>query len=376
MRIGVNTRFLLKDKLEGLGWYTYQTLIRMVKEHPEDEFIFFFDRPFSEEFIFASNVKGVVIHPPARHPILWKIWFEWMLPRKIKSHNIDVFYSPDGFLPKKTNTPCCMVMHDLAYAHYPEQITPSARKFYQNNVPRYLKNADHIIAVSEATKKDIIQQCGIPSSKIDVAYNGCREAFKKTIEPASLEAFRAKVTNGHPYFYFIGAIHPRKNVDKIIEAFNQFKKEHKSKHRLILAGRMAWQTDQIEKALAASPYRNEIILPGYLSTEDAVLYMRAAFTLIYPSLFEGFGVPILEALYSDVPVITSNVSSLPEVAGNAGILVNPKSVHDIAIAMQEMANSEANRSQLIQNGKLHREKFSWDASATKIYNILEKLYQR
>jgi glycosyltransferase involved in cell wall biosynthesis len=371
MRIGVNTRFLLKDKLEGLGWYTYQTLIRMVKNHPEDEFVFFFDRPYAKEFIFAENVKGVVINPPARHPILWSIWFDWMLPRQIKKHKIDVFYSPDGFLPKNSTAPACMVMHDLAYAHYPDQINTSARKFYEKNVPKYLRKADQIIAVSEATKADIIKQCKILPEKISVAYNGCRPAFIKA--STDLNLVRKKISNGKPYFYFIGAIHPRKNVDKIVAAFNLFKKESGLNHQLILAGRMAWQTDAIEKAIKASPYKDEIILPGYLSTDDAVEYMQAAFALVYPSLFEGFGVPVLEALHCEIPVITSNVSSLPEVVGEAGILVDPNSEKDIATAMQKLTNDTALRNQLIENGKIQKNKFSWDKSAETIYSELKKL---
>jgi len=371
MRIGVNTRFLLKDKLEGLGWYTYQTLIRMVKNHPEDEFIFFFDRPFSNDFIFADNVKGVVLNPPARHPLLWYIWFDWVLPRSIRKYEIDVFYSPDGFLPKNSKAPTCLVMHDLAYAHYPEQINPSARKFYIKNVPKYLKSADQIIAVSNATKLDIIKQCNIDSQKIDVAYNGCRPAFKKA--SSDLKLIRNKISNGKPYFYFIGAIHPRKNVDKIVAAFNLFKKQSGLDHQLILAGRMAWQTDAIEKAIESSPYKDEIILPGYLSTADAVHYMQAAFALVYPSLFEGFGVPVLEALFCEIPVITSNTSSLPEVVGEAGILVDPTSALEIANAMQKLADEPSLRNQLIEHGKTQRNKFSWDKSAATIYSHLKNL---
>ena len=367
MRIGVNARFLLKDKLEGIGWYTYHTVKRMVLAHPEDEFIFFFDRSFSKEFIFADNVKGVVVSPPARHPLLWTLWFELGIPRALKKHKVDIFFSPDGYCSLKTQVPTLMVMHDLAYVHYPEQIPKAGRKFYQKYVPKYLQKAEHIIAVSEATKADIMRQCEIPESNISVAYNGCREEFKKEADS------KKEILNGQAYFYFIGAIHPRKNVSRIIQAFHSFKKKTGQPHQLVLAGRMAWQTDEIEQLLNDSIYKDQIHLPGYLNTQDAVQYMRSAFAFVYPSLFEGFGVPVLEALNADVPVISSNVSSLPEVAGDAGLLVDPNSVEEIADAMQKLVENESLRSELIKNGKQQREKFSWDESSKIIYERLQFL---
>ena len=367
MRIGINARFLLKDKLEGIGWYSYHTVKRMVESHPEDDFVFFFDRSYSKEFVFAENVQAVVVSPPARHPLLWTLWFELGIPRAIKKHKIDVFFSPDGYCSLKSKVPTLMVMHDLAYVHYPEQIPKAGRKFYQKYVPKYLKKANHIIAVSEATKKDIIKQSGISESKISVAYNGCRNAFRNPVDS------KKEILHGQPYFYFIGAIHPRKNVSRIIQAFNSFKKKTQSNIQLVLAGRMAWQTDEIELQLKESIYKDQIHLTGYLNTQDAVQYMRSAFAFVYPSLFEGFGVPVLEAMNAEVPVITSNVSSLPEVAGEAGLLVDPKSVDEIANAMQQLAEDDSLRIQLIENGKRQREKFNWDQSAKIIYTQIKKL---
>ena len=122
MRIAINTRFLLKDKLEGIGWFTFEVVKQLVTNHPEHEFIFLFDRPYDKSFVFAKNVTPVVINPPARHPLLWYWWFEWSVPYALKKHKIDLFFSPDGYLSLKTNVPTVIVMHDLAFEHHPEDV--------------------------------------------------------------------------------------------------------------------------------------------------------------------------------------------------------------------------------------------------------------
>ena len=148
MRIAVNTRLLLKDKLEGIGWYTYETLSRIVKSHPEHEFYFLFDRPYSKEFIFEKNVHPVVISPPTRHPILWYIWFEWRIPKILRKINADVFLSPDGFLSLKSNIPSIAVIHDINFKHHPKNLKFIHRIFYNYFFKKYAKKASRIVTVS------------------------------------------------------------------------------------------------------------------------------------------------------------------------------------------------------------------------------------
>ena len=136
MRIAVNTRLLLKDKLEGIGWYTFETLSRIVKAHPNHDFYFIFDRAFSKEFVFAKNVHPIVLNPPTRHPILWYIWFEWRLPKLLKQINADVFLSPDGFLSLKSKIPSLAVIHDINFKHYPKNLKFLHRKYYNNFIKK------------------------------------------------------------------------------------------------------------------------------------------------------------------------------------------------------------------------------------------------
>ena len=205
MRIAVNTRFLIKDKLEGIGWFTYEVLRRLVEQYPEHEFIFFFDRPYDEEFIFGANVKAVVLFPPARHALLWYWWFEWSLPRALRRYKADVLLSPDGYLSLQSSIKTVMVTHDIAHVHYPKQIPYHGRVYYKHFVPKYLKRADRVVAVSEFTKQDIIQYYAVEASKIEVACNGCREEFiPLTVQEK--QAIRNQYSDGKAYFFYLGAV--------------------------------------------------------------------------------------------------------------------------------------------------------------------------
>jgi len=369
MKIAVNTRFLLKNKLEGIGRVTYELLRRMVVNHPEDEFIFFFDREYDEQFILGKNVTPVVLQPPTRHPILIYTWFEFSVKKALKKYQPDVFFSTDGFCCLSTDVKTVVMVHDLAYAHFPEQVSFFVKKFYQRYQPQYLKKANHVLTVSNFVKKDIVKKIKIPASKIDVVHNGCNDSFQP-LDEISQNKIQKEYANGVPYFFYVGAVHPRKNVHRLIEAFDNFKNKTDAPHQLLIAGRFAWQTGEVKSAYDNAKYQKEIQFLGFVSDEELPKLMASAFVLVYPSMFEGFGLPLLEAMNCDVPVITSNVSSMPEVIGNAGLLVNPNEVNEIEKAMLEIFQKEELRKKMIEKGKEQREKFNWDDSAEKVYQVL------
>ena len=240
-------------------------------------------------------------------------------------------------------------------------------------MPRFLKRANRIVTVSEFTKQDIINYYKIAASKIAVCYNGCREEFK----PISLnekERILSENTEGSPYFLYVGAVHPRKNVHRLIEAFDAFKRQNNTPFKLLICGRFAWQTGEVKAAFDKANYQKDIIFTGYVSDEEVVRLTAAAHAFVYVSNFEGFGIPILEAMQCDVPVITSNTSSMPKVAGDAALLVNPESVEEITNALIQLAFDKNLRQYLIEKGRIQRTKFSWEKTATIIYdNILKTI---
>src|ERR1051326_2404195 len=274
MLIAVNTRLLLKDKLEGIGWFTYESLKRITKDHPEHKFLFLFDRPFSDEFIFSDNISPLVIGPQARHPFLWYWWFEQSLPKIFHKHEPDLFLSPDGFVSLSNKAPAGMkqcrslaVIHDLNFEYYPQDIPFLARKFFKKYFPQYAKKADRIATVSEYSRQDISKCYKVPLEKIDVVYDGVNEAFKPIPEEQKKQT-RIKYSNGEEYFLFVGALSPRKNVARLLQAFDEFKKSEPSKAKLLIAGEKMWKTGDIEAAFSSMEFRSDVIFAGRLKTKE------------------------------------------------------------------------------------------------------------
>lgn len=372
MRIAVNTRFLLSGKMEGFGWYTYETLRRITTAHPEHEFIFLFDRTYDPRFVFSSNVTPVVIAPQARHPFLFWIWFECSVRRALKKYKADVFVSPDGYLSLRSKIPSLAVIHDLNFEHYPGDLSWLVQNYYRYFFPRFAKKADRIVTVSHFSSGDIQKQYGIAPEKIDVVYNGVNESLQPVPE-SQQSAIRKKYTDGNPYFVFIGALHPRKNLARMFRAYDQFRSTTTYPHKLLLIGEKYLWNKEIAKAYTSMQHKNDVVFTGHLSMEDLHLVLGSAFSLLYVSVFEGFGLPVVEAMKCEIPVITSNCTSLPEVAGDAALLCNPFSIDAIAAAMEKMCSDPELRSSCIEKGKINCERFSWKNSAEGLWNSILQL---
>jgi glycosyltransferase involved in cell wall biosynthesis len=369
MRIAVNTRFLLKGNLEGIGWFTHETLKRIVADHPEHEFIFIFDRPYAQHFIFAKNVTPVVVAPPARHPILWWLWFEISVPRILKKYKADVFLSTDGFASLNTKVPQALVIHDLAIKHNAKYVSKVYAWYINYFTPRFIKKAKAIIGVSTYTLQDIVNTYKTPQQKLHLVYNGAHDVYK----PSSYEeriATKAKLTHGVDYFIYAGSLHPRKNIVNLLTAFELFKRNTKSDMKLLLVGRLAWKTQNIERALANNKYKQDIVRVQYMEPMDLSKAIGAAYAMTYVSEFEGFGIPILEALKCGVPVITSNTSSMPEVGGKAALYCNPFDAISIADQLMKIFTDENCRNELKQNADAQAAKFDWQKSAEKLFEVV------
>ena len=371
MRIAVNTRLLLKDRLEGIGWFTYQTLKRITQQHPEHQFFFIFDRPYSQEFIFSENVTPIVAYPQARHPILWYLFFEWSIPYLLKKYKIDLFLSTDSWISLSTKVKTVNVFHDLNYEHNPHYIKPILqRNYYLRNSRKFARRSDRIATVSEYTKQDLIKLYGIQSTRIDVVYNGCNEQYIQFDETHKIST-RNFIAGGSMYFVYVGAFHERKNIENMLLAFDEFKNRTGSSCKLVMVGKKMWNDDKYERIFNSLKHKESIIFTGRLTNERLAEVMSAAVALLYVSFFEGFGIPILEAFGARTAVITSTVSSMPEVAGEAALLVNPYSINEIAVAMKKVVEDSGLRTSLVEKGILQLEKFSWDKTALKLWNTIE-----
>ncbi len=371
MKIAVNTRLLIRNKLEGIGWFTYETLRRITQSHPEVSFYFIFDRKPDPSFLFGQNVTPVVISPQARHPILFVIWFEWSVMRVLKRIKPDLFLSPDGYLSLSTGTPSLAVMHDLNFEHFPEDLPWLVRLYYRYFFPRFARKARRIATVSNFSKEDIIKQYKVEPDKIDVVYNGANEMF----EPLSQDIIaktRQKYTNGHPYFLFVGSLHPRKNLARLFQAFDLFRSNNNIEIKLLVAGEKKWWTAPIRKAYEEMIHKEEIVFCGRLNSSDLHHVTASALAITYVSYFEGFGIPIIEAYRCGVPVITSNITSMPEVAGDAALLCDPYDVASIASAMERIASDCDLRNDLIKKGLERAKAFTWDGAAERLWASILK----
>jgi glycosyltransferase involved in cell wall biosynthesis len=370
-RIAVNTRLLLADKLEGIGRFSFETLRRITVSHPEHSFFFLFDRPFSADFIFSDNITPLIIGPKARHPLLFVWWFEYALPPVLRSLKPDLFLSPDGFLSLKAKVRSLPVIHDINFHHHPRDLSYTVSRYYNYYFPRFAAKADRIATVSEFSKKDISATYHYPSDLIDVVYNGVSDGFKQASESEVFQT-RKKYSNGKPFFLYLGSLQPRKNLVMLMKAYGIFRSRVESEVKLILAGSAYMWTSEMEKVLNAHPQKDDIVLTGRVEEKELHALLAAALALTYIPKYEGFGIPLIEAMASGTPIIASSVSSIPEVCDDAAILCNPNSAEEVAEAMMKISGDNMLRQHLVDKGLSRQQKFSWDNTASGLWRCIEK----
>lgn len=359
---------MLPNQLEGIGWFTYEIFKRLTQRHPEIEWIFIFDRPYDPRFVFSNNVTPVVAGPPARHPVLWFIWFEWSLPRIFKKHKPDLFISTDGYVSLRNKVPDIAVIHDINFEHHPENIPLKARGYFLKNFRRFAHKALRIATVSEYSRTDISQTYGVSGQKIDLVYNGCGDFFFPLSVPEQ-EKVRQQLSNGEEFFVFIGALNPRKNIDGMLQAY-QIYREKGGRHKFVIVGEKMFWNKHITTIYQNHLYKEDIIFTGRLEGKDLNRVLATSHALLFVSHFEGFGIPIVEAFKCEVPVITSSTTSMPEVAGDAALICDPENQDEIAAAMLRIAEPEL-RQQLISKGKERAGLFSWDRSADMMWTSIQ-----
>jgi len=375
MRIVVNTRSWMSGKMEGIGHFTAETITRMAKAHPEHEFHLLFDRAYNPQFITEPNMIAHVIPPPVRLPFLYTLWYDWLVPRFLKKVKADLFLSPDGHCSLRTEVPQVTVIHDVFFVHYPADAPWRFRSFLLRKTPKYVEKSEAIVTVSQFSKQDLISLYGVSEKKVHVVYNGCNPAYVPLAENEK-EDVRKKMTKGKPYFIAISAIHPRKNLQRLLPAFELFKERTGLPHQLLIVGRPFWKNKAMRSMRSNLKFEKDIVFTGRLEVKDLSRALAAANCNAYVSYFEGFGVPIIEAFACGVPVITANTSSTPEVAGGAALLVDPFSIEEIALAMERLAFDDVLCKELRDKGFERLKAFDWDESARLLWKVIETQLQK
>lgn len=357
--------------MDGIGWVTYNTLKHITATHPEIEFHFLFDSGVDREFLFSDNIKGVNLFPPAKHAVLNIFWFEWSVKRYLNMEKPDLFFSPDGIMCLGWHGKQVGIIHDINYVHIPKDLKWTNRLYYNHFFPKYARRADRLMTISQYSKQDIIEHFHIEGQKIDVIQLGINSFFHAA-SSQEIDRIRKRFSAGEEYFLFVGTLHPRKNILRLLQAFERFKKESGAAIKLLIAGKEMYRTAEMHEYKNSMQYRDDVIFTGRLSDDELRQVYAASLALCFVPYFEGFGLPPIEAMQCDIPVICSNVTSMPEVVGDAALLVNPFDVEDIKNAMIRLKDSPELRQLLIEKGRIRKQLFSWEKTAKEVWESIEK----
>lgn len=363
MIIGIDASKSAVTNRTGVENFTYQLILALTKIETSNTFHLYTNKSLPKEIISQPNFFE-------RKSYFKRFFNKIFLPILLLRYKPDVYFQPlysiPMFAPKKN----VAVIHDLAYYKFPEAYSKSEIASQKSSLSNIIKKSQKIACVSNSTKNDLIALFPETKDKIEIIYPSCDQDAYHPIEKP-----RDPLGVGDYYFLFLGRLEERKNVLKIIEAFALLKEEIGLPHKLVLAGKPGYGYDKIADKIASldPSIAKQIIMPGFVKQEDMGDLMSGATAFVYPSLYEGFGIPALEAMAAGTPVITANTSSLPEVVGDAAISVSPTDADAIKDAMRDLATSPEKRNSLIEKGFIRIKEFSWEKSAQKLITILESL---
>lgn len=369
MIIGVDAGCLSVEN-ESLKVGIYHASLSLLKNlsklDKKNKYLLYSFSPFSSKVLaqFGSNMENLVLSPR-------RFWSSLRLSLEFLLRKPDIFLGLSQALPLFHPLKTIIFVHDLAFEHYPKHYRNSFSKLSRQT--RYATFcADKIVAVSQSTKDDLINLYSLDPAKIEVIYHGVDPIFSPQ-DGKEIKKIRRKYNLKKPFFLFLGSLKPIKNVPSLIEAFAMFLREIKKPYQLVLAGSKYWLDQEIIRRIKKFELSKEVLILGYLPIKDLPAMYSAAFAFVSPSFYEGFGMPILEAMACGTPVVTSDISSMPEVAGNAAILVDPYNIGEIKLALYKMATDKNLHSELRVKALARAKNFSWKIAAQKVLNKFTRL---
>lgn len=372
MIIGIDGNEANNSKRVGIGEYAYEIIKKLTEtDKSHCKFVIYLkDDPLDDMPSPSENVTYKIFGPK-------KLWTQFALPLHLflEPKRPHVFFSPSHYAPRIAPVPTVISVMDLSYVKYPELFNKSDRLQLKNWTSYSIKNAKKILTISNSSKSDIIKEYGASESKIEVTYLGIKPIISITPHIYAMQELTQKYKIPEKYILFVGTLQPRKNITKLIEAFTLLVKDKKIPESvdLVIVGKKGWLYDEIIASPEKLGISKKVHFLDFVNDEDLALLYSHAQVFVLPSLYEGFGLPVLEAMKYNCPVITSNISSLPEVGGDAALYIDPESTEDIASKMQKVLSDGALRKSMIEKGKEQIKKFSWEKSARQTLAILEEV---
>lgn len=367
MWIGVDASRAARAWRTGTENYSLYLIRALAAQGERHRFRLYFNEPPAEGLLARDERIEWRIMPFPR------LWTHARLSYEMICQPPDVLFVPAHVLPIVHPRRSVVTIHDVGYLRYP-QMHPRASRLYLDWSTRWnVRAAAHLVADSEATREDLIRFYRADPAKITVAYPAGTPGLAPVEDEARLAEVRARYGTGEAYFLYVGTLQPRKNLGALLEAYARLlaRGQLPKEVRLVLAGRPGWLCEGILARAHQADLAGQVILPGYVATEDLAALLSGALAFVFPSWYEGFGLPVLEAMICGAPVIASNTSSLPEVVGDAALLINPAEVEDLAQAMVRLYDDEALRKDLSRRGRERARAFSWEACAARVLTVLE-----
>ncbi len=369
MLIGIDASRTATAHRTGTEWYSLrvtQGILRLTEGRHDVRL--YSNGPLPPELFPGADVRSI----PFR-----RLWTHARLSAEMLRHAPDVLFVPAHVLPLIHPRRSVVTVHDLGYLYYPDAHRDADRRYLDWSTRWNAHQAAAVLADSEATKADLIRAYGARSDRIHVVYLGRDERITRVANPLRLAEVRAKYDLAQRYFLYMGTLQPRKNLERVVQAFEAIcGRGELADMQLVLAGRKGWLYDSLFARVEAAGLGERVVFPGYIPDEDVPALLSAAAAFVFPSLYEGFGIPVLEAGGCGVPVITSNTSSLPEVAGDAALLVDPHDVDAIAEAMYRVVTDPELAAELTRRGHENVKRFSWEKCARETLAVLESVARR
>ncbi len=379
MHIGINAQLLSFSqnyRNGGVSRYIRYLLTELAKRPGEHEYTVFVNGNEVVERLNAHHPQITYLSAPwpESRPAARVAWEQFTLPNLLRQKHIDVLHSPVNVLPTWLPSNCATVvtLHDLAFLRFPEVLTQAKRMYHRAFTVRSLRHATRLIAVSESTRQDIHELVGIPLERIQTVYPCINEHFSNVIEEEQVTMFRQKKGLSEGYILYMGTLEPRKNIPTLLDAYAQLRRNSRVREKLVLAGGKGWLYDAIFEKVRQLNMEADVIFPGFVADSEQALWYAAASTFAYPSLYEGFGLPVAEALASGIPTVTSNVSSLPEAGAGVALCVNPRDVQALSEALYKSLNDTTFRQHCQRMASSIIQRFSAATMAAQTITVYEQ----